>query len=250
MKGRRAREREQNRFDPGADGTVRTKEDKTVCFSLCCFTCPQHFYGAVGRWGFLLPGEKGTMNEKNEKKSRARSWSPVQKLCLMGVLCAISILLVALIHIPIIPMVPDLVYDPADISILIGTFLFGPWAGLGMTVVVSLIQGFTVSARSGIVGIIMHIFATGSFAVVVGLIYRKKRTFLRSAAATGAGILTMIAVMIPLNLIVMPLYLNLPVETIAQLILPAILPFNAFKAGVNGILAWLLFDRLQKIFSL
>ena len=48
------------------------------------------------------------------------------KLAKMGMLVAISIVLVALIHFPIIPAVPFMEYDPADIPILLGTFAFGP----------------------------------------------------------------------------------------------------------------------------
>ena len=48
-------------------------------------------------------------------------------------------------------------YDPADIPILIGAFAFGPAAGLALTAVTALIQGVTVSAGSGIYGIIMPV---------------------------------------------------------------------------------------------
>ncbi|NCA78552.1 MAG: ECF transporter S component, partial [Alphaproteobacteria bacterium] len=83
------------------------------------------------------------------------------RLAKMGMLVAISVVLVYFIHFPIFPAVPFLEYDPADISILIGTFAFGPLAGLGLTVVTSVVQGLTVSAHSGAYGIIMHIIATG-----------------------------------------------------------------------------------------
>ena len=51
------------------------------------------------------------------------------KLAKMGLLVAISIVLVYFIHFPIFPAVSFLEYDPADISIMIGTFAFGPLAG-------------------------------------------------------------------------------------------------------------------------
>ena len=56
------------------------------------------------------------------------------RLAKMGMLAAISIVLMALIRIPF-PLLPFLEYDPADISILIGTFAYGPLAGLFITVV-------------------------------------------------------------------------------------------------------------------
>ena len=63
------------------------------------------------------------------------------KLAKMGMLIGISIILVVLIHVPIIPAAPYLEYDPADIPIFIGTFAFGPLAGLILTIIVSIIQG-------------------------------------------------------------------------------------------------------------
>ena len=48
-----------------------------------------------------------------------RRWSTV-RLAKMAMLVAISIVLVALIHVPIFPAVAFLEYDPADIPILIG----------------------------------------------------------------------------------------------------------------------------------
>ena len=75
------------------------------------------------------------------------------RLATLGMLAALAVLLVALIHFPLIPAAPFLEYDPADVPILIGTFLYGPWAGLGLAGVVCIVQGVTVSAGSGPIGI-------------------------------------------------------------------------------------------------
>ena len=98
------------------------------------------------------------------------------KLVKMGAMVAISVALVYLIHFPIFPAVAFLEYDPADIPILIGTFAFGPLAGLVLTVVTSVIQGLTVSSGSGLYGILMHVIATGVLVVVSGSVYRRRKT--------------------------------------------------------------------------
>ena len=77
------------------------------------------------------------------------------KLAKMAMLVAISIVLVLLIHFPLFPSATFLEYDPADIPIFIGTFAFGPAAGVLLTVIVSVIQGTTVSASGQIWGILM-----------------------------------------------------------------------------------------------
>lgn len=108
-----------------------------------------------------------------EQKNRRIS---TRQLVSMAMLGAISIVLVAVIHFPLIPAAAFLEYDPADIPILICAFAYGPLAGLLLTVVVCFIQGFTVSAQSGIIGIVMHIFATGCCVLVTGSIYIIKET--------------------------------------------------------------------------
>ena len=70
----------------------------------------------------------------------------LNRLLKMAMLCAISIVFVALIRLPIFPQAPYLVYDPADIPLLIGAFLYGPVAGIMMTLVTSGIQALFFSA--------------------------------------------------------------------------------------------------------
>ncbi len=166
------------------------------------------------------------------------------KLAKMGMLVAISIVLVLVIRIPFPPL-PFLEYDPADIPILIGTFAFGPVAGLVLTVVTSLVQGLTVSAGSGAYGVIMHIVATGTFVIIAGLIYKFNHTRKGALIAVICGALAMILIMIPANLLVTPLFTGMPRSAIYSM-LPAIIGFNAMKAGINGLVTFLLYKPMSK----
>lgn len=167
------------------------------------------------------------------------------KLAKMAMLAAISIVLVSFIHFPILPAVPFLEYDPADISIFMGAFAFGPMAGLVLTVVVAVIQGVTVSAQSGIYGIIMHILATGAFVLVAGNIYKRKKSRKSAVIALISGTITMTVIMFGANLVVTPLFMGLPVNAVMSL-MPFILGFNLIKAGVNSIVTFLLYKRISK----
>ena len=111
-----------------------------------------------------------------EQTQNMAAGSKTLKIVKMGVMVAISVALVYLIHFPIFPAVSFLEYDPADIPILIGTFACGPLAGLVLTVVTSVVQGLTVSAGSGLYGILMHVIATGVLVSVSGGIYHKNKT--------------------------------------------------------------------------
>ena len=58
-----------------------------------------------------------------------------------------------------IPVVLFLSYDPKDIIIAIGGFLYGPLSAMGISVVVSLLEMVTVSG-TGFIGCIMNILST------------------------------------------------------------------------------------------
>lgn len=166
------------------------------------------------------------------------------RLAKMGMLVAISIVLVYFVHFPIFPAVSFLEYDPADIPILMGTFAFGPAAGVLLTVVTSIIQGITVSAQSGLYGILMHIIATSVLVLVAGIIYKKNKT--RKGAVIGlvSGLIAMTIVMIGANLIITPIFMGVPRDIVWDL-MPFIAGFNAIKAGINGIITFALYKSIS-----
>ena len=136
-------------------------------------------------------------------------------LAKLGILAAVSVVLVAIVHFPLIPAAAFLEYDPADIPILLGTFALGPVAGLLLTVVASIIQGVTVSAASGWYGILMHVIATGTYVLVAGNIYKANKTKKQAILALVCGTLAMAAVMIPANLFITPIFMGAPRAAVA-----------------------------------
>lgn len=182
------------------------------------------------------------MKENNNTLNRQNK---TIKLAKMGMLVAISVILVYLVHFPIFPATPFLEYDPADIPIFIGTFAFGPLAGLTLTVVTAVVQGLTVSAAGGWFGILMHILATGSFVLVAGLIYRSNKTRKGAVIALSAGTITMTGMMVVANIILDPIFYGMPVEAVYQL-LPFIIGFNLVKAGANSVVTFLLYKRISR----
>ena len=165
------------------------------------------------------------------------------KLVKMGAMVAISVALVYLIHFPIFPAVAFLEYDPADIPILIGTFAFGPLAGLALTVVTSVIQGLTVSSGSGLYGILMHVIATGVLVIVSGSIYSRKKTKTMAVVSLLCGMTAMAVVMMGANIVITPLFMGVPAEAVWSL-MPFIVGFNLIKAGINGGVTFILYKRI------
>ena len=172
----------------------------------------------------------------------------VKRLTAMAMLVAISVVLVYLIHFPLFPAAAFLEYDPADIPILVGTFAFGPVAGLAITVIASAIQALTVSAQSGLYGFIMHVLATASLVLTSGLIYRRRHTRWGAVIALACGTLAMGLVMVVANHFITPLFMGVETSVVDAMLLPVILPFNLIKAGINSLVTFLLYKTLSRLF--
>lgn len=152
-------------------------------------------------------------------------------------LCAIAFVTVAVGRIPVVLF---LKYDPKDIVIILGGLIWGPAMSAIVSVVVSLIEMVTIS-DTGIIGCIMNVLSTCSFACTTAFIYKKKHTI--SGAVTGlvAGSVLMVVVMLLWNYLITPIYMGYPREAVAEMLIPVFLPFNALKAGLNAGFTFLLY---------
>ncbi len=185
---------------------------------------------------------------KTQSKRLVQKRSSIKKLTALGMLGAISIILVYLVHFPILPAVAFMEYDPADVPILIATFAYGPVAGFLLTVVVSVVQGVTVSAASGgPIGVIMHILATGSCVLVAGAIYNKNKTRKTAILALTVGAVIQTLAMVIMNMIFTPLFMGAPLESVMALMLPGIIPFNLLKAGINCMITFVLYKSISHL---
>ena len=190
---------------------------------------------------------KSTFLSAKSKPQKEKQKMTTRQMVGMAMLAAISIVFVSLIHFPLFPAAAFLEYDPADIPILIGTFAYGPIAGFILTVVVSLIQGSTVSAGSGIIGIIMHIVATGSCTLISGTIYQKMKTKKGAAISLSVGVIIMTFAMVLMNLILTPLFMGAPVEAVMAMLVPIIIPFNLLKYCINCFITFLLYKSISHL---
>ncbi len=156
--------------------------------------------------------------------------SKTKKLTTTAVLCAIAYVMVAIGRIPVILF---LKYDPKDIIITLGGLIWGPLTSCAVSVVVSLIEMVTIS-ENGVLGCIMNVISTCSFACTAAFIYKKRRTLAGAVIGLLTGSLMMVAVMLLWNYLITPIYMGYPREAVAELLLPAFLPFNLLKAGLNA----------------
>ena len=163
-----------------------------------------------------------------------------KELTMLAMISAIAYVLVSTIRIPVVLF---LKYEPKDVIITIGGFLMGPGAVLISSGVVSLIEMFSIS-ETGIIGCIMNFLSTCSFACVAALVYKKNHTIRGAITGLAVGTVFMTIVMLLWNYLITPLYMGLPREEVAALLVPAFLPFNLVKAGLNSSITLLLYKPL------
>ncbi|MBQ6864391.1 MAG: ECF transporter S component [Clostridia bacterium] len=173
--------------------------------------------------------------------------SNIIKTVELAMLVALSVVLMLVVRFPLIPTASFLEYDMGDVPVLISSFLFGPIHGFVVLVIESLIQALTVSSSSGWVGFVMHVCSSGVFIIAASLIYKKLKSVKGLIIGVIVGSVVMTLMMIPLNLIFTVHFLGTPREVVVDMLIPAIIPFNLFKAVLNSVVSAITFVPLQKI---
>ena len=207
-----------NRCNSDTDGIVRMKEDQALRGM------------SSGRF-FALRKEK--IMETKRTSFNAKT------LATIGMLCAIAF--VAKLLSSVLPTVAGfLSFDLKDVVIVIGGFMLGPFAAAIITLVVSLVEMVTVSS-TGLIGLVMNVLASCSFACTASVIYRKKHNLKGAVLGLALGVLFMTAVMLLWNWLITPLYMKVDRSVVVGMLLPVFLPFNLVKGGLNAALAMLLY---------
>ena len=172
----------------------------------------------------------------------------VKKMVTLALLSALAYVVMVLIKFPLFPAAPFLKYEPKDIIITIGGFMFGPLAAFLMSLVVSLVEMVTVS-DTGVIGAVMNLISTCAFACTASFIYRKIRHWKGALIGLVAGTVVMIVVMLLWNYFLTPLYMATDKESIEAtrlmvkgMLLPVFLPFNAIKGGINALVTLLIYQ--------
>ena len=94
-----------------------------------------------------------------------------KKITTVGMLCAMAMIVNVFISFPIVPAVSFLRYDPKDILIVIGGFIYGPMTSLLMSFICSI---FEIMLKGGnILDVLMNMVSTCSFACMAAFVYKK-----------------------------------------------------------------------------
>ena len=131
-------------------------------------------------------------------------------------------------------------YDLKDVVIAIAGFQLGVVPAMLITLVVSLIEMVTVSS-TGPIGLLMNVLSTGAFVLPAALMYSRSRSLRSAAMGLGLGVLLMTAMMLAWNYIITPLYMHVPRDAVARMLIPTFLPFNLVKGGLNAGITMLIY---------
>jgi len=167
-------------------------------------------------------------------------------LAVLAVICAMAFVLAAFVRFPITPPIPglNLRYDPKDIVITIGGFMFGPLAAAVVSVVVALIQMVTVSA-TGIWGALMNIVTSCAFCCTAAFIYKKNRSIKGAVIGLIAAVIVATITALLWNMLVLPIFLDIPRELVWPMIIPTLLPFNLISNTLNAALTMVLYKYVK-----
>lgn len=179
-------------------------------------------------------------------ESKNKSRMDTRKMVTLALMAALAYMVMLIIKFPVMPAVPFLKYEPKDVIITISGFMFGPLASLVTSAVVSLIEMITVS-DTGPIGAIMNFIGTSAFACTAAIIYKKFHTIKGAFAGLCISTILMTAVMLAWNYLITPLYMGMPREAVAEMLLPYFLPFNLLKGVLNSAWTMLIYKPLSNV---
>lgn len=133
--------------------------------------------------------------------------------------------------------------DLKDAVLSVISLLFGPYYGIISVLAVSLLEFVTIST-TGWYGLVMNIISSGTFALVLGFIYKYKRSFVGAIIAAVCTVFSVTAVMLLANIYITPFYLELmgaPKSLAIDMLPTVLLPFNLCKSVLNCALMLLIY---------
>lgn len=166
-----------------------------------------------------------------------------KKIAVISLLTAMSVLLSLTIRFPLVPAVPFMHFDPKDLVIAIGGFIYGPFTAFLISVFSSLLEELFTGKT--IIDVIMNIISSASFACTAAWLYRRIHTKHGAIYSLAAGTGVTIIVMLIWNYIMDPFYLHVPRSVVVGL-LPAIALFNFLKYGIDSVLCFLVYKPVVK----
>ena len=172
--------------------------------------------------------------------SKNNNVSNVKKLAGAGVFAALA---VAVSFATSFIKIGYLSLDAGDIVIVLASFIYGPAVGVAISLVSSIVGFYNGTL---IWGVLMDFVSSAVFSFTASFIYSRRKTFNFAIIGIYSAVVAVTAVMMPLNILITPLYMPVSVEFVLKEIPRLLLPFNFAKATFNGGMALLLYKPLVR----
>ena len=173
--------------------------------------------------------------------NRNNNYTSVKKLTGAGIFAALAI---AVSFATSFIKIGYLSLDAGDIIIVLASFIYGPGAGVAISLISSA-AGFFYSGTMWW-GALMDFASSAIFAFTASFIYSRRKTFNFAILGIYSAAVAVTAIMMPLNILITPLYMPVSVEFVIKEIPRMLLPFNFAKAIFNGGMVLLLYKPLVR----
>lgn len=168
-----------------------------------------------------------------------------QKIVRVALLSVIGFLIMFTIEFPLPFFPPYLKYDPSEIPALIAAFVWGPWTGVLVEFIKTMLFFISGKSTAGIIGVTAAFLAGGTFVLVAGSIYERIRT--KKGAVVSlffASIATTIVMAIANYFVLLPLW-GISPKDVLPLLTTAIIPFNLVKALLSSVATFVIYKKVH-----
>ena len=185
---------------------------------------------------------QSTHRKDAHSTTAAGGWS-TKRIATTALFCAVAAIATLFIEFPILPGVTFLKYDPSAIVALVAGFAFGPATGAIVSILPYLVH---LATESGLYGTFMAVVATLTLVLPASLIYQRTTTMRGAVTGLAVGAVVCLVSCILANIVVTPLYMGAPRETVIGMVVPVLLPFNVLKIAINCVVAALVYKPISK----
>ncbi len=165
------------------------------------------------------------------------------KISITGVFCALAFILTIVLKFK----VAHLSFDLKDTIIAVISLMYGPFYGIISAGIVALLEFLSIS-DTGFYGLIMNFISSSTFAFVLGIIYKNKRTFNGAILGVVLSVISVCLVMSFANILITPLYIpSVDSKAVIAMIPTLLLPFNFCKSLINAAATVIIYKPVRNI---
>ncbi|MDD4569218.1 MAG: ECF transporter S component [Tepidanaerobacteraceae bacterium] len=167
-----------------------------------------------------------------------------RKIVYIGLLGAMSFVLMSTFSIPILPQATFLRFEPSEIPAIFAAAVMGPASGVAVCLIKDLL--YLMFRAKSIFGPASDFMASSCLVFVIGMVYQRFSTTGGFLMACSLGTLTRVLMMIPINLVILWLQFGMNASQVMAMMWPAIIPFNLVKSAINSLGAFVLLEALLR----